>query len=172
MGRQHDHGHGHHHHHGFRRGRWWWGQGEGPRARRGDVKYFILEVLEEGPRHGYDIIAALEQKSGGRYRPSPGSVYPTLQLLEDGGYATSETVDGKRVYTITDAGRALLKGKVPEVEPDHDRVEEDDLRSAFFRLAEAVKQAVNLAGPAEQGKLREILTEARREVYKLLADAD
>ena len=169
MGRHHDHGH-HAHDHGFGRGRRWWGQGEGPRARRGDVKYFILEVLEKGPRHGYDIISALEQKSGGRYRPSPGSVYPTLQLLEDGGYATSETVDGKRVYTITDAGRALLKGKVPEVEPD--RVEEDDLRSVFFKLAEAVRQAANVAGPADQEKLREILTKARREVYKLLADAD
>ncbi len=169
MGRHHDHGH-HHHEHGYVRGRGWWGQGEGPRARRGDVKYFILEVLEKGPRHGYDIISELEQKSGGRYRPSPGSVYPTLQLLEDGGYATSETVDGKRVYTITDAGRALLKGKAPEVEPD--RAEEDDVRSAFAKLAEAVKQAANVAGPDDQEKLREILTSARREVYKLLADAD
>ncbi len=169
MGRHHDHG-PHHHNQGHVRGQRWWGQGEGPRARRGDVKYFILEVLAERPRHGYDIISELEQKSGGRYRPSPGSVYPTLQLLEDGGYATSETVDGKRVYTITDAGRALLKGKVPEAEPD--RVEEDDLRSAFTKLAEAVKQAANVAGPAEQEKLREILTKARREVYKLLAEAD
>jgi DNA-binding PadR family transcriptional regulator len=134
------------------------------------VKYFILEVLENGPRHGYDVISALEEKTGGRYRPSPGSVYPTLQLLEDGGYATSETVDGKRVYTITDLGRQLLKDKAPEIEPD--RVEEDDLRSAFFKLAEAVKQAANVAGPAEQGKLREILTTARREVYKVLAEAD
>jgi DNA-binding PadR family transcriptional regulator len=134
------------------------------------VKYFILEILAEGPRHGYDIISALEQKSGGRYRPSPGSVYPTLQLLEDGGYATSETVDGKRVYTITDAGRALLRDKAPEVEPDH--VEEDDLRSTFFKLAEAVRQAANVTGSAEQEKLREILTKARREIYKLLADAD
>ncbi len=97
-------------------------------------------------------------------------MYPTLQLLEDGGYATSETVDGKRVYTITDSGRALLKGKVPEVEPD--RGEEDDLRSTFFKLAEAVRQAANVVGPAEQEKLREILIKARREVYKLLADAD
>jgi DNA-binding PadR family transcriptional regulator len=152
------------------RGRRWWGQAEGPRARRGDVKYFILEVLEQGPRHGYDIISELEQKSGGRYRPSPGSVYPTLQLLEDGGYATSETIDGKRVYTITDAGRALLKGKAPEVEPN--RVEEDDLRSVFFKLGEAVNQAANVTSPADQEKLREILTKARREVYKLLADAD
>ena len=131
------------------------------------MKYFILEILAEGPRHGYDIISALEQKSGGRYRPSPGSVYPTLQLLEDGGYATSETVDGKRVYTITDAGRALLRDKAPEVEPDH--VEEDDLRSAFFKLAEAVRQA---AGVVEREKLRKVLTEARRDVYKLLAEAE
>ena len=101
-------------------------------------------------------ISALEQMTGGRYRPSPGSVYPTLQLLEDGGYATSEAVDGKRVYTITDAGLTLLKEKAPEVEPD--RVEEDDLRSVFFKLAEAVKQAASVAGPADQGKLREILT--------------
>jgi DNA-binding PadR family transcriptional regulator len=167
MGRHHDHGH---HDHGYGRGWRGWGHGEGPRARRGDVKYFILEVLEQGPRHGYDVISALEQKTGGRYRPSPGSIYPTLQLLEDGGYATSETVDGKRVYTITDAGRALLKGKAPEAEPD--RPEEDDLRSVFFKLAEAVKQAGNVAGPDEQAKLREILTGARREVYKVLAEAD
>jgi DNA-binding PadR family transcriptional regulator len=131
------------------------------------VKYFILEILAEGPRHGYDIIAALEQKTGGRYRPSPGSVYPTLQLLEDGGFATSETVDGKRVYTITDAGRALLRDKGPAAEPDRD--EADDLRAAFVKLAEAVRQA---AGVADRDKLRKVLTEARREVYKLLADAD
>jgi DNA-binding PadR family transcriptional regulator len=169
MGRHHDHG-PHEHRHGFGRGRRGWEHGEGPRARRGDVKFFILEVLEAGPRHGYDIISALEEKSGGRYRPSPGSIYPTLQLLEDGGFATSETVDGKRVYTITDAGRSLLKGKPPEAEPA--RAEEDDLRSAFFKLAEAMKQAANVAGPAEQAKLKEILVGARREVYKVLADAD
>jgi DNA-binding PadR family transcriptional regulator len=134
------------------------------------VKYFILEVLEKGPRHGYDVISALEEKTGGRYRPSPGSVYPTLQLLEDGGYASSETVDGKRVYTITEAGRTLLREKAPEAEAE--RTEEDDLRSAFFKLAEAVRQATSVAGAAEQVKLREILIGARREVYKVLAEAD
>ena len=148
----------------------WVHVGGGPRARRGDVKYFILEVLAQGPRHGYDVIAALEEQTGGRYRPSPGSVYPTLQLLEDGGYATSDTVDGKRVYTITDAGRKLLADKAPEA--DAERVEEDGLRIAFFNLAEAFRQAVRVAGPAEQAKLREILAAARREVYKVLAEAD
>jgi DNA-binding PadR family transcriptional regulator len=165
MGRHHGH-----HGHGYGRGRRGWGHGDGPRARRGDVKYFILEVLAQGPRHGYDVISALEEKTGGRYRPSPGSVYPTLQLLEDGGYATSETVDGKRVYTITDAGRKLLEERAPEAEGDVG--EGDDLRSVFFKLAEAVRQAACVAGPAEQVKLREILTGARREVYKVLAEAD
>jgi DNA-binding PadR family transcriptional regulator len=163
MDRHHDHGH----HHRGRRG---WGRGGGPRARRGDVKYLILGVLDKGPRHGYDIISALEQDSEGKYCPSPGSVYPTLQLLEDGGYATSEMVDGKRVFTITEAGRTLLKGRAPEGESD--RAEEDDIRDVFFKLAEAVKQAAIVAGPAERGKLREILIGTRREVYKLLAEAD
>ncbi len=76
---------------------------------RGDLKYVILELLRERPRHGYDIIRALEDRFHGAYRPSPGSVYPTLQMLEDGGYVTSEQVDGKRVYTITDAGIEALR---------------------------------------------------------------
>src|SRR5438105_4183173 len=79
------------------------------RARRGDVKYVILRALSEQPRHGYDIIRELEDSSG--YRISPGSVYPTLQMLEDAGLVTSEQVEGKRVYTITDEGRAQLEEK-------------------------------------------------------------
>ncbi len=82
--------------------------GGGNRARRGDIKFWILAVLAEGPRHGYDIITALEEKSNGRYRPSPGSVYPTLTLLEEGGYITGDANEGKRIFTITDAGRELL----------------------------------------------------------------
>lgn len=82
----------------------------GPRRRfeRGDLKYVILDLLQDGPRHGYDIIRALEDRFHGLYSPSPGSVYPTLQLLEDQGFVTSRQEDGKRVYTITDAGRAFL----------------------------------------------------------------
>src|SRR6266540_3292714 len=78
------------------------------RQRRGDIKYVLLELLAEQPRHGYELIKELEQRYAGFYWPSPGSVYPTLQLLEDEGHLTSETIDGKRVYTITDSGRQLL----------------------------------------------------------------
>jgi DNA-binding PadR family transcriptional regulator len=145
----------------------WEGRG-GWRARRGDVKFFILEVLAGGPRHGYDIIAALEEKSGGRYRPSPGSVYPTLQLLEDGGFVTAAEVDGKRVYTITDAGRALLQSK--PVEDVHDASGAPHPWQAFAKLGAAVRQAA-IEGDAEtHTKIRAILTKARREIYALLAE--
>ena len=78
-----------------------------PRVKRGDMKFLLLDILKEGPRHGYEIISELEGQFRG-YRASPGSVYPTLQMLEEGEFVTSEQVDGKKVYTITDAGLRLL----------------------------------------------------------------
>src|SRR5204863_10191366 len=87
-----------------------WGNPNGNRERpgRGDLKYVILELLRDQPRHGYDIIRALEERSRGTYRPSPGSVYPTLQMLEDLGYVTSSQEEGKKVYSITEEGRRYL----------------------------------------------------------------
>ena len=83
--------------------------GEGPRFfGRGDIKYALLELLQERPMHGYEMMKALEEKSGGFYTPSAGSIYPTLQMLEDRGFVTSKDVDGKKVYSITDAGRGML----------------------------------------------------------------
>lgn len=85
------------------------GPGMGPRMfGRGDLKYALLELLRERPKHGYEMIKDLEERAGGFYTPSAGAVYPTLQLLEDRGWVTSETVEGKRVYTITDAGKQAL----------------------------------------------------------------
>src|SRR5262245_4261789 len=83
-------------------------KGDFMRMRRGDIKFHLLEILKDNPRHGYEIISELEKRSGG-YRPSPGSVYPTLQMLEEGGYLTSEQVEGKKVYTITEEGLKLLE---------------------------------------------------------------
>src|SRR5688500_2349158 len=83
-------------------------KGEFMRVRRGDIKFHLLEILKETPRHGYEIISELEKQSGG-YRPSPGSVYPTLQMLEEAGYLTSEQIDSKKVYTITEEGLKLLE---------------------------------------------------------------
>lgn len=75
---------------------------------RGDLKFVLLDLLQEKPKHGYEMIKELEGRAGGFYTPSAGAVYPTLQLLEDRGWVTSATDDGKKVYTITDAGRAAL----------------------------------------------------------------
>jgi DNA-binding PadR family transcriptional regulator len=168
MGR---HGHGEHGR-GFGRGPFGggdWSEFRGRRARRGDIKFLILDVLAAGPRHGYDVIVALEERSGGRYRPSPGSVYPTLALLEDGGFVTSETVDGKRVFTIAEAGRELLASKPASEPDDEDEGGSVDLRGSVFKLGAAVMQAARTTDGDTQAKVRAVLDRARREVYALLA---
>ncbi len=75
---------------------------------KGDLKYVVLDLLKDGPRHGYDIIKAMEQRFMGFYSPSAGSIYPILQLLQDMGYVTSAELDGKKTYSITEDGRKHL----------------------------------------------------------------
>ena len=148
-----------------------WGNWSGSRTQRGDIKFLILEVLAEGPRHGYDIITALEEKSNGRYRPSPGSVYPTLTLLEEGGFITGEAADGKRVFTITDAGRRLLAEKPADAQ-DGEEDEGVDLRGSAMKLGAAVMQAARASDGDSQEKVRVILDAARRDIYKILAESE
>lgn len=90
------------------RGRRGWSRSRRQIFESGDLKYLILDLVRERPRHGYDIIKELEERMGGCYTPSPGTVYPTLQLLEDEGYIKSVETDGKRVYQITPEGEAFL----------------------------------------------------------------
>jgi DNA-binding PadR family transcriptional regulator len=143
----------------------------GGRARRGDIKFLILDVLATGPRHGYDIITELENKSNGRYRPSPGSVYPTLTLLEEGGFIIGDAAGGKRVFTITDAGRELLTKK-PADAASEDEDDGIDLRSSAMKLGAAVMQIARSNDTASQQKVRDILDAARREIYKVLAESE
>jgi|SRR5688572_7039375 len=100
---------------------------------RGDLKFVILRLLREKPMHGYEVMRALEEGSGGWYRASPGSVYPTLQMLEDQGYVTALEQDGKKVYTITDAGRAYLSENSDLVDDILNRV--SDYTSGEFRAS-------------------------------------
>lgn len=90
----------------------------------GDMKYVILKLLAERPMHGYEVMKALEERTRGCYTPSPGSVYPTLQWLEDEGLVESEERDGKKVYSINDSGRAFLDEHKSTVEDIFDRVED------------------------------------------------
>lgn len=97
---------------------------------RGDLKFVILRLLSDSPMHGYEVMKALEKESGGYYNPSPGSVYPTLQMLEDEGYLDCEEKDGKKVYSVTDAGKEYLDENADVVEDVFARV--DDLTDRFF----------------------------------------
>lgn len=97
---------------------------------RGDLKFVILRLLSDHPMHGYEVMKALEKESGGYYNPSPGSVYPTLLMLEDEGYLESDEQDGKKVYSVTDAGREYLDENADVVEDVFARV--DDLTDRFF----------------------------------------
>ncbi|PYO43230.1 MAG: PadR family transcriptional regulator [Gemmatimonadetes bacterium] len=100
----------------------------GPRGRRrrwfesGDMKYVILKLLKDKPRHGYEVMKELQEQLHGCYSPSPGTVYPTLQWLEDEGLVVAKDVEGKKVYEITDAGRRFLEEHRDVVDDIFDRV--------------------------------------------------
>jgi DNA-binding PadR family transcriptional regulator len=152
-----------------------WGGGPpwSGRRRRGNVKFVVLELLAEGPKHGYEIIRLLEERGG--IRPSAGSVYPTLQMLEEGGFVTSEQVEGKRVYTITASGSELLAGRATDAKGAgaHEADEDFDdsrrrLKQAAFKLGAAVMSARG-ADEATTEKIRAILDDARKAVYAVLA---
>src|SRR3989442_9953229 len=102
--------------------------GRGPRRGRrrwfasGDMKYVILKLLKDKPRHGYEVMKELEEQLHGCYSPSPGTVYPTLQWLEDEGLVVARDVEGKKVYEITDAGRKFLEEHRDVVDDIFERV--------------------------------------------------
>jgi DNA-binding PadR family transcriptional regulator len=157
------------------------GHGFGPfgRAKRGNVRAAVLTLLAEEPMHGYQIMQQLEERSGGFWRPSPGSVYPTLQLLEDQGLLKGEEVEGKRVFSLTDAGRAeaaTIKEQRPGGAPWETGASGDDprfkLRRAVFQLGAAVKQVGTGGTPAQVDEALQILAEARKRIYALLAAGD
>lgn len=157
-----------------RHGRGW---GDEQRTRRGDIKFILLELLAERPRHGYELIKDLEARHGGFRRLSPGSVYPTLQLLEDGGYLTSEQVEGKRVYTVTESGQQLLSDRNQQAgSPDEAYsnpgipAELLELRKAFIELNDAVTQLARSGNLEQASQIRESLIQVKREIYRLLAD--
>lgn len=156
-----------------------WGRG-GRMFEQGDLKFVILQLLEEKPRHGYEIIKELEDRSGGRYAPSPGTVYPTLTMLEEMGYATSATeAAGKKVYSITEEGRKFLADNRTAADDVLDRLAElgasifgDAVRpahEAMARLGRAYWRATmrHPAPPETITKAADILTRAAGELEEL-----
>jgi len=148
----------------------------GRRARRGEVRMALLGLLAERPMHGYELMRELESRSGGMWRPSPGSVYPTLEMLEDQGLVTSSEVEGRRTFAISEAGRGELaeraEGPPPWDMGDEIGEEVQGLRAASMQLGAAVMQLARLGSRERMQQALDILKEARRRIYTLLAEAD
>ena len=149
--------------------------GGGRRARRGDVRSAILVLLHEQPMHGYQMIQELAERTGGEWHPSPGSVYPTLQLLEESGLITGTELEGKRIFTLTSEGERVVDKRDEQGLPWASMAGEPrglfhELKETFPQLGAAARQVVQ-TGNAEQAKATiEILVEARKKIYALLAD--
>jgi DNA-binding PadR family transcriptional regulator len=154
----------------------------GPRAERGGVKYLVLDALAEAPRHGYEIMQVIEERSRGAYRPSPGVVYPTLQLLEDTGLLRSTEKEGRKVYEITEAGRRELEAHRDTVRDFYERQDDapwemyaEELADFSRRLMSLVKTVRRAARrgrlqPAAMRKLRKILDETFLKVQEVFDD--
>ncbi len=148
--------------------------GVSTRMGRGDVRAAVLALLAEQPMHGYQIIHEIEERSGGSWKPSPGSVYPTLQLLADEGLISAEESDGKKTYSLTDAGRAEAEGSQRQagavgVHRARASPRTSALPKAGIELAQAAAQVGRTGTPEQVKQAVEVLDEARRKLYSILA---
>jgi len=174
-----------------------------PHARvfkKGDIKYVILDLLKEKPRHGYEIIRALEERFHGFYSPSAGSVYPTLQLLEDMGYVSSTVADGKKVYSITEEGKKFLVEREETIEGIRGRVRDwwgpgadfppphsgvhaawdwwgpgisEEFRDTFKEwrdVARSIGRRARRMDREKINKIKAIIVQARRDIEKVIGE--
>ncbi|MFR9802508.1 PadR family transcriptional regulator [Pseudonocardia sp. RS010] len=157
--------------------------GPGPRGRRGrrtsrgDVRLAVLALVAEQPRHGYEIIQEIGERSGGRWRPSPGSVYPTLNQLEDEGLVRVEQAEGRRVVHLTEEGTRYVEAHREELEKvwaafagDGDDGPESVLWEQLGQLHAAAQQVLAAGTPDQIEQATAALTEARKTIYRLLAE--
>ena len=150
--------------------------GATPKVKRGDVRAAALALLAEGPRNGYQIIQEIAERSHGIWRPSPGSVYPALQQLEDEGLVRAEEESGRRTYHLTDAGRTHMAEHHDGVAEPWATVAESvseemvDLRVLFGQVGMAMRQVMEAGTPAQHNGARKILADTRRALYRLLAE--
>jgi DNA-binding PadR family transcriptional regulator len=152
--------------HGFGR-RWghhrhaWFGvMGEpAPRAERGEIRFLVLDAIKERPRHGYEVIQHIEERAGGSYRPSPGVIYPTLQMLEELGQARVTEQSGRKAYEITDAGRAELAANARAVEDFYARCGDDEPWESYAEeFAEVMRRVASLVKAFRHGARRGRMT--------------
>lgn len=170
------------------RGGWGWGGGPGgagwpgpggpgrSRAGKGDVRTAILALLWDGPRHGYQLMQEIAERTHGAWRPSPGSVYPALSALQDEGLVDDEKVEGRRVFTLTESGRAHVQERADELaavfegfDSEHDE-ELSDVRVLIAGVAAAAVQCLTTGTSEQAERARKILAQTRRDLYAVLAD--
>src|ERR1039457_4676467 len=179
---------GHRHRHGSHGGGFGgpfggFGPGRGPRgrgrkARRGDIRTAALLLLNEEPRNGYQIMQEVEERSDGVWRPSPGSVYPALQQLEDEGLIRSEEAEGRKLFRLTDAGQAQLKDRGEDAPTPWEQMSGDvsdqahELGKLMREVASAFVQVMKTGSEAQMGEARKVLAGAKRDLYRILADED
>jgi DNA-binding PadR family transcriptional regulator len=153
-------------------------RGRGRKARRGDIRTAALLLLSEEPVNGYQIMQEVEERSGGVWRASPGSVYPALQQLEDEGLIRAEESEGRKLYALTDAGRAFVAERGEEKPAPWDQMSGDvsekahELGKLMREVAFAFAQVMRTGSEGQMGKAQEVLASARRDLYRILADGE
>ncbi len=149
--------------------------GRGPRRGRGDVRTAALLLLLERPMHGYEMILEIRERSGEAWSPSPGAIYPTIQLLSDEGLITTHDEDGKKVSSLTETGRVAAQELASTKTAPWDEASNDagegapSLRHAIHHLMMATKQVAMAGTDAQRQRATELLDETRRKIYALLA---
>ena len=149
--------------------------GRGPRRGRGDVRTAALLLLLERPMHGYEMILEIRERSGEAWSPSPGAIYPTIQLLTDEGLITTHDQDGKKVSSLTEAGRTAAQELAATKTAPWDEASSDagegapSLRHAIHHLLMATKQVAMAGSDSQRQRATELLDETRRKIYALLA---
>ena len=150
--------------------------GRGRRARRGDVRAAALLLLEEEPRNGYQLMQEIEERSGGVWRPSPGSIYPALSQLEDEGLVRSDESAGRRAFQLTDEGRAYVDEHREALGVPWDEAGGDvpegivELRKLMMQLGMATMQVAQAGDEAQTAEARKVLEDARKALYGILAE--
>ena len=154
------------------------GPGRGRRARRGDIRQAILLLLDEEPRNGYGLMQEVEERSGGAWRPSPGSVYPALQQLEDEGLVEMSEVEGRKEFSLTDQGRTWVEENRERVGTPWDAEgrgapkELGSLMKSTKGLMIAARQVAHSGNQTQLEEARKIVDEARRNIYGILARSE
>ena len=153
-------------------------RGRGRKARRGDIRMAALLLLAEEPRNGYQIMQEVQERSGDTWRPSPGSVYPALQQLEDEGLIRSAEEDGRKHYVLRDEGRKEVEAREPGRPAPWEQMsgevtnEHQELGRLIREVAGAFAQVMRTGSPDQLAKAREVLAGTRRDLYRILADGD